>query len=71
MNNDSKDKMLFQDFIAPTKKEWIEKVNTDLKGADFNKKLVWKNFNGIDLQPFYTREDQKEFLKNTGEKALK
>ncbi len=69
MDNDSKDKMLFQDFIPPTKQDWIEKVNVDLKGADFNKKLVWKNLNGIDLQPFYTKDDQKEFLKNTGENS--
>ena len=64
MNNDSKEKMLFQDFIAPTKQDWINKANLDLKGADFDKRLVWKNLNGINLQPFYTKEDQKELLKN-------
>jgi methylmalonyl-CoA mutase len=69
MNNDSKEKMLFQDFIAPTKQDWINKANIDLKGADFDKRLVWKNLNGIDLQPFYTKEDQKELLKNTGENS--
>ena len=69
MNNDSKEKMLFQDFIPPTKKDWIDKANTDLKGADFEKRLVWKNLNGIDLQPFYTKEDQKELLNNTGENS--
>ena len=31
--------------------------------------MVWKNLNGIDLQPFYTKEDQKELLKNTGENS--
>ncbi len=69
MNNDSKEKMLFQDFIAPSKQDWIDKANIDLKGADFDKRLVWKNLNGIDLQPFYTKEDQKELLKNTGENS--
>ena len=69
MNNDSKEKMLFQDFIAPTKQDWINKANIDLKGADFDKRLVWKNLNGINLQPFYTKEDQKELLKNTGENS--
>lgn len=67
MNNDSKDKMLFQDFIPPTKQDWIEKAIIDLKGADFDKRLVWKNLNGLDLQPFYTRTDQKDILTNTGE----
>ena len=69
MNKDSKEKMLFQDFIPPTKQDWIEKATIDLKGADFNKRLVWKNLNGIDLDPFYTKEDQKELLKNTGENS--
>lgn len=69
MHNDSKDKMLFQDFVPQTKKDWIEKVTSDLKGADFDKKLVWKNLNGIDLQPFYTRDEKKAFLKNTGENS--
>ncbi|UCE93536.1 MAG: hypothetical protein JSV73_12170 [Flavobacteriaceae bacterium] len=66
MNNDSKDKMLFQEFIPPTKQEWIDKANVDLKGADFDKRLVWKNLNGINLQPFYTPGDQNELLSNTG-----
>ena len=69
MDNDSKNKMLFQDFIPPTKQEWIEKAIADLKGADFDKRLVWKNLNGIDLQPFYTSGDQKELLNNTGENS--
>lgn len=69
MDNDSNDKKLFQDFIPPTKQDWIDKALIDLKGADFNKRLVWKNLNGIDLQPFYTRGDQKELLKNTGENS--
>lgn len=66
MNNESKDKMLFQEFIPPTKQEWIDKAMFDLKGADFDKRLVWKNLNGINLQPFYTPGDQKDLLNNTG-----
>ena len=69
MNKDIEHQMLFQDFIRPEKKEWIEKAKADLKGADFNRRLVWKNLNGIELQPFYTREDQKELLSNTGHNA--
>ena len=69
MNKDSKNKMLFQDFIPPTKQDWLHKVSVDLKGADFDKKLVWKNLNGINIQPFYTRNDQKKVLANTGENS--
>ncbi len=67
MDKDSKNKMLFQDFIPPTKEDWLDKVSVDLKGADFDKKLVWKNLNGINIQPFYTKNDQKKVLANTGE----
>ena len=69
MNKDSKNKMLFQDFIPPTKQDWIEKVTVDLKGADFDKKLVWKNLNGINLQPYYTLNDQDKVLANTGKNS--
>jgi methylmalonyl-CoA mutase len=69
MNNDSKENKLFKDFNPSAKKDWTEKATADLKGADFNKSLVWKNVNGFEIQPFYTREDQKEFLKNTGHNA--
>ena len=62
-------KSLFTDFNPVSKKEWIDKANIDLKGADFNKKLVWKNLNNIDIQPFYNSEDNQEFLKNTGENS--
>lgn len=60
---------LFSDFKAVTKQEWMDKVNIDLKGEDFNKKLVWKHLNGIDFQPFYSTEDAPEYLTNTGENA--
>lgn len=69
MSIDNKESMLFQNFDPSTKKEWIEKATADLKGADFNKRLVWKNLNGIDIQPFYTKEDQQSFLSNTGHNA--
>jgi methylmalonyl-CoA mutase len=67
MNN--KNKLLFSNFNPVSKQEWIEKVNIDLKGADFNKKLVWKNLNKINFQPFYTVEDKQVQLKNTGKNS--
>ena len=64
-----KNNLLFKEFNPATKQEWIDKANIDLKGADFNKKLVWKNLSKIDIQPFYNTEDQQNFLNNTGENS--
>lgn len=35
----------------------MDKIATDLKGADFNKRMVWKTSEGFDVMPFYRRED--------------
>ena len=48
---------LFTEFEAPTKQEWLDKIQVDLKGADFEKKLVWRTNEGFNVQPFYRRED--------------
>ena len=48
---------LFTEFAAPTTQEWLDKIQVDLKGADFNKKLVWRTNEGFNVQPFYRRED--------------
>ena len=33
---------LFTEFTAPTTQEWLDKIEVDLKGADFQKRLVWR-----------------------------
>ena len=48
---------LFTEFTAPTAQEWLDKNQGELKGADFNKKLVWRTNEGFNMQPFYRRED--------------
>ena len=48
---------LFTEFTAPTTQEWLDKIQVDLKGADFQKRLVWKTNEGFSVQPFYRRED--------------
>lgn len=48
---------LFTEFTAPSKQEWLDKIQVDLKGADFNKRLVWRTNEGFSVQPFYLRED--------------
>jgi methylmalonyl-CoA mutase len=53
----SKQEKLFEQFPPVSTKEWMEKITTDLKGADFNKKLVWRTNEGFNLKPFYRRED--------------
>jgi len=48
---------LFTEFKAPTRQEWLDKIQVDLKGADFNKRLVWRTNEGFNVQPFYLKED--------------
>ncbi len=64
-----KNNLLFAEFNPVSKREWMDKVNIDLKGADFSKKLVWKNLSKIDIQPFYNAEDKQTILNNTGENS--
>ncbi|MBQ4621923.1 MAG: methylmalonyl-CoA mutase small subunit [Bacteroidaceae bacterium] len=59
----SKEK-LFADFAPVSTQEWLDKINVDLKGADFEKKLVWKTNEGFKVKPFYRKEDL-ENLKTT------
>ena len=47
---------LFTEFTAPTTQEWLDKIEVDLKGADFQKRLVWRTNEGFNVQPFYRRE---------------
>lgn len=54
---------LFSEFAPNTMQEWIDKVTVDLKGADFNKKLVWRTNEGFNVQPMYRLENMKD-LKN-------
>ena len=59
----SKEK-LFADFAPVSTQEWLDKINVDLKGADFEKKLVWNTNEGFKVKPFYRKEDL-ENLKTT------
>lgn len=48
---------LLADFPPISTQEWLDKITVDLKGADFNKKLVWRTPEGFNVQPFYRAED--------------
>lgn len=55
---------LLADFPPVSTEEWMKKIMEDLKGADFEKKLVWKTDEGFNIQPFY-RLENIENLKTT------
>jgi methylmalonyl-coA mutase, small subunit len=52
-----KKEKLFDMFPPVSTEEWKAKITTDLKGADFDRKLVWRTNEGFNVQPFYRRED--------------
>ncbi|GJM16587.1 MAG: methylmalonyl-CoA mutase [Thermodesulfobacteriota bacterium] len=47
---------LFKEFPPVSEKEWKEQVVKDLKGKPFDK-LIWKTYENIDIEPFYTDSD--------------
>jgi methylmalonyl-CoA mutase len=55
MANKTKQK-LFEEFPPISTQEWKDKITTDLKGADFEKKLVWRTIEGFSVQPYYRAE---------------
>ncbi|MFV0366777.1 MAG: methylmalonyl-CoA mutase family protein [Mangrovibacterium sp.] len=48
---------LFQEFPSVSTEDWKAKITADLKGADFDRKLVWRTNEGFAVQPFYRLED--------------
>lgn len=54
-----KKEKLFDMFAPVSTQEWLDKINVDLKGADFQRKLVWRTNEGFNVQPFYRAEDIK------------
>lgn len=48
---------LFTGFPPVSTEEWMEVITKDLKGADFQKKLVWRTNEGFNVNPFYRAED--------------
>ena len=52
MNNN-----LFDEFDSVSSKQWKQKIQFDLKGADYNNTLIWKTNEDIDVKPFYHADD--------------
>ena len=54
-----KSEKLFAEFPEITTEQWEEAIVKDLKGADYNKKLVWKTDENFSVKPYYREEDLK------------
>jgi len=52
---------LLPDFPPVPTEEWEAAILADLKGADYEKKLVWKTPEGIAIRPCYRREHLPPF----------
>lgn len=52
-----KKEKLFDQFPPVTTEQWREKVDADLKGVPFEKKLVWRTNEGFNVNPMYRLED--------------
>jgi len=57
MEEKENNKGLFHEFAPADRKAWENKIREDLKGADFEKKLISKTCEGFDIYPVYTAED--------------
>jgi len=51
---------LFSEFEPISAKHWKQKIQVDLKGADYNETLVWESLEGIKVKPFYHKEDLED-----------
>ncbi len=51
---------LFSEFAEVSAKQWKQKIQFDLKGADYNENLVWKSLDGINVKPFYHPDESPE-----------
>ncbi len=50
-------KKLFEEFPPVSTQEWEAVIEKDLKGADYNKKLVWRTAEGFQVRPYYRAEN--------------
>ncbi|WP_339837486.1 methylmalonyl-CoA mutase subunit beta [uncultured Flavobacterium sp.] len=52
-----KNNNLFNGFEKVTSKQWKQQIQFELKGADYNEKLVWESSEGIKVKPFYHNDE--------------
>lgn len=53
----NKQQKLFTEFPPVTTEQWEAVITADLKGADYERKLVWKTAEGFNVRPYYRGED--------------
>ncbi len=65
------DNKLFGEFEPISTEKWEEVINKDLKGADYDKKLVWHTLEGFNVKPYYRAEDLEglEYLESNPAEA--
>ncbi|HOH83828.1 MAG TPA: methylmalonyl-CoA mutase subunit beta, partial [Bacteroidales bacterium] len=56
MKKDTAQTKLFDEFPPIDTQLWEEKIQADLKGADYEKKLIWKTIEGLKIKPYYRAE---------------
>lgn len=54
------DEKLFTEFPPISTEEWEATINKDLKGADYEKKLVWRTEEGFNVRPYYRAENLQD-----------
>ena len=54
------DEKLFTEFPPVTTEQWEATINKDLKGADYEKKLVWRTDEGFQVRPYYRAENMQD-----------
>lgn len=52
-----KDLNLFSEFPPVSTEAWDAQINTDLKGKDYEKTLVWQTNEGFKVRPYYREEN--------------
>ena len=60
---------LFSEFNKISAKQWKQKIQVDLKGADYNESLIWQSPEDIHVKPFYSAEDLENLINNTSVKT--
>ncbi len=62
---------LFGGFSAVSSKQWKQKIQYELSGADYSETLVWESPEGIKVKPFYHRdEDIVDYRSSSRENAF-
>lgn len=56
---------LFDEFTSIPSKQWKNKIQYELQGADYNETLVWESLEGIKVRPFYHGDENQSIPVST------